>query len=348
MRAKKTKAGSWRCQVFSHFDDNGKMVRKSFTVNDPSPAGRRKCEALAAEWARIRPGSKPRLDLTFKEAAEKYIIAREMVLSPRTVGGYRAMLSRYYSRYLKMDVHDINSDHAQALINKLAADHSAKTVRNVYGFFASVLREYAPDTILRVKLPEKRPPARTVPSEAQAAEILKAVQGTALELPVWLAIYGPMRRGEICALRAENIDGAIVHVCENMVKKIVDHKGEWVIKNTKSAAGDRFITFPDFVANKWAGKKSGRLISMNPDTLSNEFHRLLIRRGLPVIRFHDLRHYSASILHALGVPDAYIMQRGGWGNDRTLKDVYRHTVSGAQKEMNDKINNYFTFSSLSN
>lgn len=342
MRAKKLPSGSWRVQVFSHYDENGKMVRKSFTVSDPSPAGRRKCEALAADWAKTRPATASHCELTFRDAALKYIAAREAVLSPRTIDGYRAMLSRYYGRLLKMPVDSINEDHAQALINRLAADHSAKTVRNVYGFFSSVLREYGQDIGKRVKLPEKRHCARLVPSESDAERILKAVAGTALELPVWLAVYGPMRRGEICALRAENIDGSTVHVCENMVKKITDHKGEWIIKNTKSAAGDRFIVFPDFVAEKWSGISSGRLVRMNPDTLSNEFHRLLLRRGLPAIRFHDLRHYSASVLHALGVPDAYIMERGGWGNDRTLKDVYRHTVAGARKEMTDKINDYFT------
>ena len=342
MRAKKLPSGSWRCQVFSHYDENGKMVRRSFTVSDPSPAGRRKCEALAAEWARTRPGSKSPSGLTFEEAAEKYINARKVVLSPRTVSGYRAMLSRYYSQFLGIDVADISSDHAQALINQLAADHSAKTVRNVYGFFASVVKEYSPDTVLRVMLPEKRPPSRTIPSEKDIERILQAVRGTTLELPVWLAIYGPMRRGEICALRAENIDGPVVHVCENMVKKIVDHKGEWVIKTTKSAAGDRYITFPDFVAEKWSGKKEGRIVTMAPDVLTNRFRRILIKHGLPPIRFHDLRHYSASVLHAQGIPDAYIMQRGGWGNDGTLKDIYRHTISGAQKEINKKINNYFT------
>ena len=50
------------------------------------------------------------------------------------------------------------------------------------------------------------------------------------------------------------------------------------------------------------------------------------RAGIPHFDFHDLRHYCASVQHALGVPDAYIMQRGGWGNDRVLKEVYRHAL----------------------
>ena len=66
--AKKLPSGSWRCQVFSHYeivlDKNGKPVidpktkkqkqkriYKSFTCDDPSARGKRKAEAMAAEWA---------------------------------------------------------------------------------------------------------------------------------------------------------------------------------------------------------------------------------------------------------------------------------------------------------
>ena len=59
------------------------------------------------------------------------------------------------------------------------------------------------------------------------------------------------------------------------------------------------------------------------------------------ITAHTLRHYSASIQHALGIPDSYIMQRGGWGNDGTLKAVYRHALADKTKEMDDIANQHF-------
>lgn len=65
-----------------------------------------------------------------------------------------------------------------------------------------------------------------------------------------------------------------------------------------------------------------------------------MRRG--EIRFHDLRHYSASIQHALGIPDAYIMQRGGWQTDGVLKSVYPHAMSDRQEEMNTRTNAHFS------
>ena len=159
-----------------------------------------------------------------------------------------------------------------------------------------------------------------------------------MELPILLAAFGPMRRGEICALNSSNINGNTVHVSENMVIT-AEHK--WVIKAPKSYAGDRYIEYPDFVAEKWEGR-SGRIVGLTPDHISNKFTRILKQAGITHFRFHDLRHYSASVQHALGIPDAYIMQRGGWSSDGVLKDVYRHTMQDRQARMTDIANKHFS------
>ena len=46
-------------------------------------------------------------------------------------------------------------------------------------------------------------------------------------------------------------------------------------------------------------------------------------------------------MHAIGVPDAYIMERGGWGSDAVLKNVYRHTIDDKRSQMTNKTNSYF-------
>ncbi|MBP3296406.1 MAG: tyrosine-type recombinase/integrase, partial [Lachnospiraceae bacterium] len=70
------------------------------------------------------------------------------------------------------------------------------------------------------------------------------------------------------------------------------------------------------------------------------FCRLRNRLGMEC-RFHDLRHYAASILHAIGVPDQYIMERGGWSTDGTLKAIYRNTLSDKSRQFSAKANDYF-------
>ena len=56
--------------------------------------------------------------------------------------------------------------------------------------------------------------------------------------------------------------------------------------------------------------------------------------------FHDLRHINASIMLALGVPDKYAMERGGWSTPSTFKNVYQHTFTAEREETDKKIDNY--------
>jgi integrase len=281
-------------------------------------------------------------DLTFEDAAKEYISLRKNTLSPRTVEDYSRTLNNYCKRLHVKPVNRITQNDIQVIINELSARLSPKTVSNAHAFISAVLRTYRPDMALNTRLPQRVRPDLYIPSDADVRRLIDALKGTAMELPVMLAAFGPMRRGEICALNAKNIDGNIVHVCENMVKDTTDAgPRKWIIRHPKSYQGDRYIDYPAFVADLWAGR-SGRLVTMTPDVLTTEFKRYLRRLQMPDFRFHDLRHYSASIQHALGVPDAYIMQRGGWSTDAVLKSVYRHAMDDRQAEMSAMINDHFS------
>lgn len=343
--AKKLPSGNWRCQVYSHTEEiiqpdgtiKKKRVYKSFTCDDPSAKGRRKCEAEAAAWAAKKEAADKTISMTFGEAMDAYIGARENVLSPRTIMSYKAIRKTYIQNLMEKRIEDLRQEDIQTAINIESMKHSPKTVRNIHGLVSAVMRVYRPGFALNTSLPKRKRADLYIPSDDDVKRLLDAIRGSELELPVLLAAFGPMRRGEICALTSDNISGNVVHVCQNMVK---NEDKSWIIKTPKSYAGDRYIDYPDFVAKKWKGK-TGRIVELSPDQITSKFGRCIKRIGLPHFRFHDLRHYSASIQHALGIPDVYIMQRGGWGNDSTLKSVYRHAMSDKQKEMSDMANNYF-------
>ena len=329
--ARKLPSGNYRVLKYDYTDEAGKRHYQSFTAPTKDAA-----ELLAAQHKRNKNGSNR--ESTFKECADLYIKQRTNILSASTIREYTGYTKRYFKKLSGMKMSKITQKDVQDEVNTLAKKLKPKTVRNVHGFISAVLAAYRPDFALHTVLPKKIPPNLYVPSESEIKRLLDEIKGTDMELPILLAAFGPMRRGEICALRVENISKNTVHVCQNMV---LTKDNTWIIKTPKTAAGDRYIEYPDFVAEKWKDIKSGKVTDLLPSNITDRFENVLKSAGLPHFRFHDLRHYSASIQHAIGVPDAYIMERGGWKNDGVLKQVYRHTLPEKSKEMNDKVNTYF-------
>lgn len=331
MKAKQLPSGSWRVEIYLGKDADGRRIRESITAKTKKQA-----EIAAAMRLNEYQGNKSRL--TVKNAVAAYIRTKESVLSPSTVRSYLSLHKNHFVIIGNVPVDKLTSEQIQQEINHASATCSAKTVKNLHGLLTATLRLYRPGFVSVVHLPEQKHKDPTIPTDDIIKALLVAVKGHYLELPIMLAAFGPMRRGEICALRSQNIAQNTVHVCENMVH---DKDNVWKIKGPKTAAGDRFIEYPDFVAKLWQGKK-GRLFDVTPNQLTKDFKAFLMANNLPVFRFHDLRHYSASIQHALGVPDAYIISRGGWTTDATLKAVYRHALKDKQAEMSRKVNGYFS------
>ena len=50
---------------------------------------------------------------------------------------------------------------------------------------------------------------------------------------------------------------------------------------------------------------------------------------------------TPEIMHAIGIPDQYILQRGGWSSDSVMKTVYRNTIDLETVRQNKKINDHF-------
>ena len=347
-KAKKLPSGSWRCQVYSHTEEipqpdgtfKKKRIYKSFTSDIPGPKGKREAERAAAEWAADKENrTKHNYDnMILSDAYSKYIDQRSAVLSPATVREYKRSAGKDLQSIMSIRLSDLTQDAIQKAINMESLSHSPKSVRNMHGLLSADLSVYKPDFALKTDLPKKVRPKIYVPLDEEIRRIIEYVKNDPMEIPIMLAVFGPMRRSEICALDSDHINGNVVHVEYAMV---LNDNHEWVIKRPKSYAGDRYIEFPDVVAKKLEGI-NGRVTELNPAMVSDRFTDILKRCGITHFRFHDLRHYCASVQHAVGVPDSYIMQRGGWGNDGVLKSVYRHTLEEREKEMNNRANDYFS------
>ena len=326
---RKLPSGSWN--VVAQRTMNGRTERRSFTELTKTAAA-----AAAAAWQNEKRHSHI-FGLTVKDAAIRYIDLRRETLSPYTLRDYESYLKQLGS-ITDSPIDHITNDDIQKLVDSWIREGSSpKTIRNRYTFIRAALMDIRPEYNIRVILPRKVKPDLYTPTDEDIEKLLQLVSGTDLEIPVLLAVFGPMREGEICALTADDIEGNIIHVRRAMVQP-----SQHVImeKGPKTYAGYRDIDLgaagPSILSKI---PEKGRVTDFTPRALSQKFRRTVKKHFEKPFVFHSLRHYFASAAHAAQIPDKYIMYRAGWENTSTLDNVYKHVLENRTHEYNTIINN---------
>lgn len=324
--ATKLPSGKYRTQVLL---DKKRRIYKSFIGNTPGEADFY-AEAWKREHNHHREGSQ-----SFYNAAESFLKASAPALSPYTIRGYNSTLKTIRTKYLEFSriaLADITKRDLQQLYNQMmAAGRKPKTIKNYNGFISSVFSFY--DIPLpKAKLPEVRQPDLTIPTAEALSRLLRASEGTRMEIPIKLGLRG-LRRGEVCAVKASDLDGNVLHVSRSLTFQ----DGKYIEKAPKTARSDRLVPLPEDLAK--AIRQKGRATTMTPRQLTAAFHRLVSRKslGLPHFRFHDLRHAFVSLAHANGIPDAYLQKIGGWATSSTIRRVYLHCLDDHVAKYNAKI-----------
>lgn len=322
MKIRQLPSGSWTTQV----QVNGK--RKSITHKSKT-----ECKRLAREYASRRSDT-PSAPLGV--LVDNYIDSKRNVLSPSTVERYERIRKRHFARLMNDPVDKITSARVQKEINLMAAEYSPKTVRNAYGLITATLDLYAPEVKFRVTMPQKVKVEYHIPTTEDVNNLITAASDN-MKTAIMLAAYCGLRRGEIAALDASDISGDTLHVHQSAVS---GSDGKVTIRHPKTYHSDRYVVVPDIVLEQ-IKDKTGRVCPIALATITHEFDKLRDRLGLKC-RFHDLRHYYASVLHSIGVPDQYIMENGGWKSDFMLKAVYRNTLDDMKAKNDAKINAFFS------
>jgi integrase len=329
-KAKKLPSGNWRVQASKSI--NGRMIKKSFTA-----ASKKEAEFLAAEWQMEIKEENSVQNITLRQAYLKYIEMKNAILSPSTIRGYEAMLRNTFLEIMDSPILKITQSMIQIEVNKLSANSSPKYVRNAYGLLNAVLKVFRTDLNLNISLPQKNKPELYIPDDNDIKTLLNIVKGEEIEIPILLAAFGPMRRGEICALTSDDVCGNVITVNKSLVKT---PQNTWVLKAPKTYSSYRQIEYPDFVIERLKGI-NGNLTTMTPNAITDAFQKILKTNNLHSFRFHDLRHYAVSTLHAINVPDKYIMARGGWATNYTMNNVYNHTLKSKRDELSERITSHF-------
>lgn len=331
-KATKTPSGKWRIQI----QIDGK--RMSITADTKTEA-QNKAKQLYAGFK-----AEKRSPFTVGKAIDKYIEAKENVLSPSTVRSYQAMRKNRFQSLMGINLSDLTAlDIQKAIGEEQVAGLSPKTIKNAYGLLSAMLKEFKPSFVVNPKLPQRVKSDIRIPTEEEMVKIWHEAKGTDYELPILLAAWLGLRLSEIKGLMYSDIQGDYVHIQRAMVR---GPRGQ-VLKGTKTVSGDRWIKLPSdilslvdcYVPKEHWHDREEFIIQLSASKIYENFIKICARAEVEPCRFHDLRHFAASEAHALGVPNKYAMRRMGHATDNMLKTVYQHTMDDKQIEFDNMIDN---------
>lgn len=329
--AKELPSGSWRVRVYDK--ETGKYI--SFTSKLRGKAGKNEAEFMAKQWQTGRRQSQ-QFGLTLDGAIDKYINSKENILSPTTIDKYKNIKKNQLSQsFLLLKCSHITQIDVQNEVNRLAGKYSPKTVHNAHGLISAVLGQYAPSLNLRTTLPPRQRKIKDLPT---AEQIIEWFNGSDIELVVLLGLWQGFRVSEIRGLRKSDFKNGILTINQVIVTVGKENITKSMAKTSKS---NRQLKVPEIIQHLVDEVEGEYITTFDGVTISHKFKSTAIKNGFPNITFHDLRHLNASIMLALGVPDKYAMERGGWSTTSVLKNVYQQTMSAERQHFDKVIDNYF-------
>lgn len=349
-KARRLPSGSYRVQVYAGKGPDGKPQYRSFT----RPT-KREAEYEALQWQlHYKEISRDASAMTLAEAMDKYIQSKDGILSPSTIRGYDIIRREHLKGLMDVRLNRLTPALIQEAINLESKPYtdkkgktktpSPKSVRNIHGLLSAVLAEYHPSLKLNTSLPQKRITEQAILEPEQIGVLLKAVEHTEMEIPVLLAVWLCMRSSEVTGLTWDCVDFQRKTVTIKQAR-VRNKDNEWVEKGTKTTSSTRTVNASDYVIDKLQEAKktatTDYVVNIKGNCLYRRLKVILKKNGLPDIRFHDLRHTSASVMLALNIPDKYAQKRGGWSTPNTLRKVYQHTMAAKRSAVDDAIDGYF-------
>lgn len=339
--AKQLPSGSWRTRVYVGTSGG---VRKYESFVAPT---KEESELLAAQHKiqlkhqRVEASKPAEERMTVFDAITQYIESNRGVLSPTTVRRYLKDRDKFFPGIMQTRLCDLRQTDIQNAVSVDSKKYAAKSIHCAHGLLSSSLGVALPDFQLKTNLPQIPEPDVVVPEDDEIRKLLTRVAGTKMEVAILLGGCVGLRKSEICGLKVEDINVKLstIKILRVIVK---DDEGKWIVKpRPKTKKSKREIEIAPFIIQKMLAlpRDGDFILGYVPDTISKNF--IDLRNELKIdCRFHDLRHYNASIMLALGVPDKYAMERMGYSTSTTLKKVYQHIMTGKRKEVAATVNQH--------
>ena len=186
---------------------------------------------------------------------------------------------------------------------------------------------------------------------------IKTFEDTYLYVPVCLALFGGLRRGEALGLQWADVDlkRSILTIKNNLtydgLRKPKNGKYRTVpisapirrvlIEQREHQNQNKEMYWENYHRSDYVCTKEDGAI-LDPSTISSRFGQILSRDRIPHVRFHDLRHTAASLLIMEGVDLKTVSDILGHSSISITADVYGHVLDDHKAKAVSKLDKYFS------
>lgn len=204
----------------------------------------------------------------------------------------------------------------------------------------------------RVKPPKTKKPKMEFFNDDECKFLIQSLMeltGSKLKykVAILLDIFSGVRRGELIGLEWSDVDFKNETININKSTQYLPENGIFD-KDTKTESSNRIVPIPDYITktlleykewydeqkNIWGDKwiESNKLFvqdngkPMHQDTIGKWFKPYIEELGLPIIKFHGIRHTNATLMIANNVDIATVSARLGHASINTTIKYYVHPL----------------------
>lgn len=287
-----------------------------------------------------------------------------------------------YFKELNLNIQDITAGHIFDYINYLSNDGGRKdnkvggqsntSIRKIISILRQVF-EYAVlygdirvNPAKQIPLPKsksKKDERQVFLTAEDAQKMLDAFRNEEVGPIVFVTLYYGLRKSEALGLRWQAVD---FEANTMTINHTVVSNGHIIAKDSTKTYSSRrtFELLPDvrdllvklkeqqedykrrlgsgYHMNDYIFKNANGM-PYRPDSLTRSFKRALARHGLPQMRYHDLRHSTASILVDKGWDINDIKEWLGHADISTTANIYAHISHRKKVSLAKSLEGSFTF-----
>lgn len=350
--------------VLSYVDVNGKRHRPWISTGLPEKGNKRKAEA---ELVRIRSTYEPPAvvqdlssDMPFADYLLQWLDIVKIRIKITTYGSYEQIVKSVLEPYFRgkgYTLSGLEARHIQQFYTEKLKKVKPNSVIHYHAVIHQALKyamktDLVPQNVaMKVDRPKKNDFQTVFLDAEELQKVFEALKGSKLELPVLVAAFYGLRRGEVVGLRWDAIDFErnTITIRHTVTSTLIDGKEQIIAQDSaKTKSSMRTLplvgSFKAYFEEVKAAQELNKEVCGNcynyqydgyvfvdemgnritPDYLTTAFPAFLKRHGFKRMRFHDLRHSCASLLLANGVPLKQIQEWLGHSDFSTTANIYAH------------------------